>query len=140
MYYQVGKAQIANRHPKESPMTRFQQFVHSRFTALNPRLQSIYGDASQYEASFIQNHGFYPYLESLRCSSLSLEDCEDLAFGYMKHGNRWPQEIHRILAGIAHQFDVDLPVIEGILTADFWVDRAHEAGWPSAESKDALCA
>lgn len=113
-------------------MKTLQQFIQQKFDGLSTYLQTLYGNAANYGPSYISNRGMAPYLETLRGQQLSLEATEELAFAYLVHASRYPEEIHQILAGIARQYSVELPLIEGILTRDYWVDHAKKAGWPSA--------
>ena len=115
-------------------MQNLQQFIQSKFESLSSYLKSVYGSTENYAPHYIQNRGLAPYLETLRDQTLSLEATNELAFAYLAHSNRYPEEIHQILISIARQYNVDLPVVEGILTREYWMAHAEKAGWPNTSN------
>lgn len=54
---------------------------------------------------------------------LTEHDCALIASYYLDRG-REPLEIPAILASIARQYNAELPAVAGLLTADYWENRA----------------
>ena len=109
-------------------MKTYYQFINAQYAA-SPTLQRYYGSEARYRDHYIANHGFGEWLESLRGQSLSLPFTIRLAKIFLVHGGRSPDTLHMVLASISRQYDVELPVVGGILTADYWRRIANHRSW-----------
>jgi hypothetical protein len=109
-------------------MQTFRNFVKSKFDS-RPRLKEYYGSFDRYFKHYCDNNGLSDYLETLRGTTLPLAITNSLAKVYVEQCRRYPSEIHSILVSLARQYDVELPFIEGILTADYWIEKVKQAGW-----------
>lgn len=112
----------------------YQDFVAKEYFSLSSAIQSAYGDPANHFTNYVRCHGFSDWLESLRDCELTESFTERLAHTFVHYANRLPSEIPSVLVSIARQYNVELPVVEGILTAKFWEDHAYQNLWATTES------
>jgi hypothetical protein len=112
----------------------YQDFIAKKYFALSGGMQMVYGSFDTYLNTFIANSGFSEWLETMRDCELEEYFVEHIAHTFVRYGNREPAEIASVLAYIARQYNVELPVVEGILTPRFWQDIAYYNLWVIPES------
>lgn len=90
----------------------------------------------EYSDSYLKSFGLAEYLESVQGETLSLAATNELAHAYMKYADRTPSEIASVLAGAMRYYNLEVPLIEGILTPAFWEAVAVEAGWVESQAPE----
>ncbi|WP_138438013.1 hypothetical protein [Marinobacter shengliensis] len=105
------------------------EFIKSKYEA-RPRLKQYYGSFEKYRTHYIATKGIGDWLESLRGQSLSRQFVDSsLSRVFIFECNRAPSEIPGILVSLARQYEIDLPVVEGILTKEYWARQAEKFGF-----------
>jgi len=107
----------------------YAHFILKRWQSLKPGMQEAYGGFEKFARYYTASRGFSEWLNSLHGTSLTEWQTQDVATAYAKHARRQPHEIPAILASLHRQYNIDLPVVEGILTAQYWVDLAQRENW-----------
>lgn len=110
-------------------MTSFNTYIAKQYKELNPGMREIYGSLDNFKRLFIANEGFTPWLETLRGKSISLGLTNSIAKLYFEECKRYSNEIPSILASISRQYDVELPVVEGVLNGNYWKAKGEQMGW-----------
>lgn len=101
-----------------------------KYFALSDRMQACYENFENYLEHYLGNTGLSEWLEELRNTELDEFWTEHVAYIFVLHGKRVPSEIPSILASISREYNVELPVVEGILTKPFWESVAYHNNWP----------
>lgn len=63
-----------------------------------------------------KTNGFSDWLESLKGIQLTENQAQDIAKTY----NRSEKDTPAIFACLSRQYNIELPLVEGILTAEYW--------------------
>ncbi|WP_273206744.1 hypothetical protein [Marinobacter subterrani] len=108
----------------------FDTFVAKRYHALSDGMQAFFGNCQTYMGYYLSGFGFSEWLETLRDSELEEYQVECVARTFARYGRRTPEEMPSVLASIARQYNVELPAVEGILSATFWQALADRDNWP----------
>ncbi len=119
----MAQPAISNTAQYQAPGAAFvslQAFVSARFHA-HPILQKYYGSAENYLAAYVRQYGAGEWLEALRGVQLDVEASIEVVSYYVEHANRGAEDIPRILGSLERQYDIAVPVEEGILTPEYWV-------------------
>lgn len=66
---------------------------------------------------------FEPWLQEIKGTPLSTVQAQSIAKTYLKYSKSTPSNIPRVLAALQRNYDLTLPAVEGILTADYWIKR-----------------
>lgn len=77
----------------------------------------------EFKESYISTYGFSEWLESLQDSKPSTQFVNSIAKTFAKHGKRTAATMPMVLAGIQRQYNIELPAVYGILTANYWEQR-----------------
>lgn len=77
----------------------------------------------EFKESYINCYGFSEWLESLQDSEPSTQFVNSIAKTFAKHGKRTAATMPMVLAGIQRQYNIALPAVAGILTAEYWEQR-----------------
>lgn len=108
----------------------FDTFAAKKYHDLSDGMQAHYGDCQTFIKYFLAGNGFAEWLETLRDMELEEYQVESIARTFARYGRRTPAEIPTHLAFIARQYNVELPLVEGILNRDFWRAVADRDNWP----------
>lgn len=108
--------------------TTFNAFVKSQYEERceNPVVAAIYrkeGGFKAFKKSYTATHDFSKYLETLRGLTLSAAQTYHLAKMYLDHGDRKISELPAVLSSACRYYDIELPVVYGILTVNYWQER-----------------
>ncbi|GBO89215.1 hypothetical protein [Marinobacter salsuginis] len=103
----------------------FRKFVKAKYDA-RPKLKTYYGSFETYFQHYFRNHRYAEWLETLRDSEPSLGFVNSIARNYIQLSGVQPREISQILAGISRQYNVEIPAVEGILTPEYWEEKAAQ--------------
>jgi len=117
-------------------MQTFRNFVKSEYDN-SPRLQEYYGSFEQYFSNYYNNHYFREWLETLRNTQPSLGFVNSIARNYIQLAGFKPSDISQILVNIHLQYDMEIPAVEGILTQDYWIQKARQMHWIDVEKSEA---
>jgi len=77
----------------------------------------------EFKESYIGTYGFSEWLESIKDSKPSTQFVNSIAKTYHKHANRTAVEMPMILSSIQRQYNIELPAVYGILSAEYWEQR-----------------
>ncbi|WP_415913338.1 hypothetical protein [Neptuniibacter sp. QD37_11] len=106
----------------------YRNFIADQYNN-DPVLKELYGSVEKYIAHYPTANGFGDWLETLRNSEPSLQFIISLAKTFITIGKRSPSEMNTILSSISRQYDVEIPLEEGILTAAYWVEKNKQYNW-----------
>lgn len=99
---------------------KYNEFIEKKYNELTSYLRDAYESLDKYTDNYIKSYGFSEWLETMRGKELDFEHTKDIAVVFTEHANRNTNEIVSVLAGISHQYNVEYPVIEGLMTKEFW--------------------
>lgn len=106
-------------------MTSFNTFIAKEYQQLYPGMREIYGSLEKFTKTTIANQGLTPWLESLQGKSISLGLTHNIGKTYIERCDRQPSEIPAVLAQISRLYDIELPVVEGILAKEYWEAKSE---------------
>lgn len=99
-------------------------FIKAKYKA-SPRLKRYYGSFEKYREHYATTKNLSEWLEGLRDTSLTADFVHrGLGKVFLDDRGRTPEEMPGILAQLSNQYNVDLPVVEGILTVEYWQEKA----------------
>lgn len=98
----------------------FNQFTKEIYDAHSDGMKKIYGSEAKHRVSYLANKGFGDWIDSFRGETLNLRQTKSLAETYHKLGKRSTEDVVSSMVHIARQYDVQFPVVEGILSKDYW--------------------
>lgn len=107
----------------------FGNFINQEYKNLKDGMKKIYGSQAKFKTMYLANQGLHPWLETMRGHEISNGLVNNIVKTYIQEMNRTPSEMPAFLATISRDFDVELPVVEGILNADYWEKKAEQFGW-----------
>lgn len=109
--------------------TSFPVFIANKYKSKSDEMKKYYGSLARFKELYIANSGLTPWLETLRDHTPSLGLLNSMVRTYIIDCDRVPGEIPSILASISRTYDVELPLVEGILTEEYWQKKAESFGW-----------
>ena len=96
------------------------EFVQERFDE-RPLVRNVYSSVVEYQRAYINAGGLDDWLMALSGQTLPLSFLtQEIVPVYLRDARRSPYEIPSILASISRQYDITLPDVPGLLTAQFW--------------------
>ena len=101
----------------------FKRFVSERYQERKEKHKGLGLTSSGFNAFFanyLASHGFGEWLNTLRGLSLTEKQCYLVGATYVCFGQREHKDIPGIMAHLHRYYDVKLPVIEGLLTPEYW--------------------
>lgn len=110
-------------------MTSFSTFIAKEYKDLHPGMREVYGSLEQFKHLTLANQGLTPWLETLEGQGISEGLTNDIAKAYVEECDRQPSEIPSFLAQISRLHDIELPVVEGILSEKYWQEKASQMRW-----------
>lgn len=115
-----------------NPFITYNQFIKLEFSDRcgNPKVAAIYkksGGFKAFKANYIKSYGFAEYLVHVSGNTLSTIQTYHLAKAFYVYGKRAPSTLPMILASVTNQYQIEYPVIYGILTKDYWQSRFDSA-------------
>lgn len=120
-------------------MTSFNTFVAKKYQAKPEKMKEVYGSLEAFRSMYAASNGLSEWFDSLRGQSISLGLTNNIAKTFILESRRIPEEIPSLLSSLSRQYDIELPVVEGILTRDYWIDKAKQLGWAlEAKQKERL--
>lgn len=99
-------------------MNTYIDYMQARYDA-SPMLQKYYS-AKGYKDHYRETYGLSEYLGTIRNESLTELQTKSLAKELVRFNGRTVAELPAALASIAHQYNVTLPAVAGILTQPYW--------------------
>lgn len=110
----------------------FNQFLKAQY---EERCESSYvkalyqkeGGFNTFKKNYLIGHNFNDYLETLRGMTLTAIQTYHVAKMFFDHGDRKITEMPAILSSVCRYYNVELPVVYGILTAEYWESRFAKA-------------
>ncbi|MGD1524045.1 hypothetical protein [Vibrio owensii] len=102
---------------------RFNTVIEHKWAKLSDKMRSIYGTESNFTKQCIANGELKDWIESLNGLELDRQQVNHIAMCLVKHGVCKPSSVHTQLALMCRLNDVELPLVEGILTSEFWVNH-----------------
>ena len=94
-----------------------------------PALKNCYqkaGGFKVFKANFVKCNSFHQYLRAISGSHLSAMQTYRLAKMNIDFGNRTIASIPSTLVSISREYDVEYPIVEGILSVKYWQERFGE--------------
>lgn len=117
-------------------MTSFQSFVTNEFHAKSDCMKAVYGSAEAFRKFYLTTQGLAPYLETLRGTTPSLGLTNNLVKTYIEECKRTPEEIPSLLASLSRTYEIEIPAEEGILTGEYWQQKAEQFHWTNARMEN----
>lgn len=101
----------------------FKRFVSERYQERKAKHEGLGLTSpafSAFIASYLTSHGFGEWLNTLRGLIFTEKQCHLVGATYVCFGQREYKDIPGILTHLHRYYDVNLPVIEGLLTPEYW--------------------
>ena len=118
-------------------MTTLRKFVKAKYDK-KPLLKTYYGSFSAYFAHYLDNHTLDEWFNSMRNTAPSLGLTNHISRVLVETIGHKPIEIPRLLASLEHQYNIQVPVVEGILTVEYWERKAAQLGFSLANKPSAV--
>lgn len=109
--------------------TSFDTFLAKEYEAQSEGMKKLYGSFEKFREQYIAGRDFTPWLETLRDREISLGLTNNIVKTYLEFGRRTPEEIPSVLASISRTYNVEIPVVDGILTREYWEEKAKDSHW-----------
>lgn len=107
----------------------FGNFIIDEHSKLSEGMKKIYGSKEKFKEMYIANKGLSPWFETMRDKEISMGLLNSIVRTYIQELNRTPEEMPGFLATISRDYNVELPVVEGILNADYWQEKCQQFHW-----------
>lgn len=82
----------------------------------------LYASFENFKKSSL-SFGFQDWLLANSNTKPDLRFLTSVAKTYIRYGCREASDIPMLLASLQRQYDIEVPVIEGVMTKDFWIKK-----------------
>ena len=92
----------------------------------NKKVAEIYandGGFKKFKASYIKYNGFAEYLVHIQRNKLNAIQVYHLAKAFCVYGKRSPTTLPYLLSSCEREFQLEMPVVYGILSKEYWLAR-----------------
>lgn len=104
-------------------MRTFNSFLRDKFNS--GKNWHHYSGFKRWKVNYYRMEGFTEWLENSRGATPSLGMVNSIARTFVQDGSRMPYEIPAILTDLERQYQIKVPVISGILSREYWIEKAE---------------
>ena len=96
----------------------------------SPQVAAIYqkdGGFKAFKKRYVKYNGFNDYLVYIQGNTISTIQTYHLAKMFYVYGKRSPSTLPMVLSSVMRQYHLEIPVVYGILTIEYWQARFDDA-------------